>query len=114
MVAATEHAAALYGPEIGDFLHHAELGRIAASIGANGAGVGGIEVAADGAGADGLAGFNQRGHERGEQLLAVADEVQHRAPGRTRPEARQFCKQRNEVFEHHRQVASIKENVTKS
>ena len=45
--------AALDGPEIGEFFHHADDGRVTAGVCADMAGVGSVEIAADGASADG-------------------------------------------------------------
>ena len=63
VVAAAEGAAALQGPKAADLLDHADQGPVPAAVGADSAGVGGVQGAAGGAGAHLV---RRLGHGQGE------------------------------------------------
>src|SRR6056297_2403788 len=90
VIASPEDARTLHRPEVGDVADHTDLSRGALLACADTADVVGGDVAAVEAFACGRRdrghGFGQRRHE----LAALAYEMQHRAPGRARPEPRQL------------------------
>ena len=75
MVAGVERAGALQRPQIGNVLDHDQQALLAARIGADGARVAGIDVAASGADHDG---FHRHVHGLGqgaEQFVLLLDEM---------------------------------------
>ena len=60
---------------------------VAARVGADRAGVGGIDVAAGGTGLEPFVDRLQRGPQGTERCLALLEQVEHRAARRPRPEA---------------------------
>src|SRR3712207_2278020 len=89
MVAGPHGPGALEGPEIRHVLDHDDDRRVAAGIAAHGAGLGGVDVAAGAAYDDALARDLQGLGQGAEELLALLDEVQRRAPRRAGTEPRQ-------------------------
>ena len=106
VIATAEHQRALQRPEIRDLLDDANGRAVALGIGADRARVLGIEIAADGAGADAFG----RGAERGEQRLQVRfaplQQVQGGTARRARPETGELAEMSDQPFDRlarHRQ-----------
>ena len=90
MIAAAEDAGALHRPEIADLLDHAQHRRIAARIGADAAGIGCIDIAAQAAGADLVDRFRHCAGERRHQLVLAFDHLERGPACAARAEARQL------------------------
>ena len=85
-------------PEIGDIGDDNDDRGVAAGIGADCAGTLGIDVAAGLADLDPVDRNLQRGSERRHQRIALLDQMQRRAPRRTRTEPRQPRQQLDQAF----------------
>src|SRR6185437_16447530 len=96
---AVERARALDRPEIGHVLDDADDAGIALRIAAQRTGIGGVEIAADRAGADPLRGLGKRRRQGLHQPFAPLQEKERRAPGRARAETGQFGEQLNEAVD---------------
>jgi len=79
-------AGALERPEVADILDHDDHRGVAPRVGADRAGIAGVEVAAGAAGHHALRGLAHRAGERQQQLVALLHQRQHRAPRRARPQ----------------------------
>jgi len=86
VIFAGEKPRAIERPEIGDFLHHAQRARIAAGVGADAAGIGGVDIAADAAGDQRLVDAGECCQQRGHRGFAALDQVEHRTPRAARAE----------------------------
>ena len=93
MILAAGRAGAFERPEIGDRLHHHQRGRVASRVAAERAGIARVDIAAGRADDDLVARDVHGVGERAQELLALADQMQRRAPRRTRPHARQLGQQ---------------------
>jgi hypothetical protein len=89
METAGEEARAFERPKVGNFLDHAELARVATRIGADRAGIRRVDIAASAARGEALADRGERSEQRIERGLTPLEQVQHRAPRRTRAKAGQ-------------------------
>ncbi len=85
VIAPLEGARAFQRPQVAHLLEHAEQGPVAPLVAADGAGVGGVDVAADRAGPHGARDRVQRPDQRLHQHLALLQEVERRAAGRAGP-----------------------------
>ena len=84
--AAREQPRAVERPEVRDLLDHAEQARVAARVGADAAGIDGVDIAAGRADREVLADLLQRAQQRHQRGLALLHQMQHGAPGRARAE----------------------------
>jgi len=73
-------------PQVRHLLDDAQRPRIAARVGADRAGIVGVDIAADGAGDEPFGHRLQRREQRHERRLALLHQMQHRAPRRPRAE----------------------------
>ena len=99
MIAAADRAGPLKRPEIADGFHHHDHMGVALGIGANRAGIAGVQIAAFRADHHAFAGDAHGVGERRQQRLAFADEMQRRPARRARAEPRQAGQQLHEPFD---------------
>jgi hypothetical protein len=83
--AAREEAGAVERPEVGHFLDYAEQARVAARIGADGAGIDRIDIAADAAHRQALVDLLESAQQRRHDRFPLLQQMQHRAPGGAGP-----------------------------
>ena len=90
---------ALQRPEIGDVGDHDDDRGIAPRVGADGAGILRVDIAAGVADLDLVDRHLQRAGQRRHQRLALFDQMQRRAPRRTRSKPRQPRQQLDQTFD---------------
>ncbi len=99
VVAGVQDVGALQRPQVGDVLDHDDQPVVAARIGADGAGVGGIDVAAGRADHDRLHRHVHGLGQRHQQFVLLLDQMQRGAAGRARPQARQLGKKLDQALD---------------
>jgi hypothetical protein len=99
MIFGAQDAGALQGPEIADRLDHDDHAGVPARVGADAAGIGRVDIAADRTGDDFFLGDAHGLGQRPEQFLALADEMQRGAARRARPEPGQARQQLDQPFD---------------
>jgi len=99
MISSREQPRAVERPQVGDFLDHAQRFVVPARIGADGARVGGVDIAADRADRELVCHILKRGEQRLERRFAPLHQMQHRAARRTGPEPRQARKGLRQRFD---------------
>ena len=99
VVAAAGRIGPLQRPQIGDVGDHDDDRVIAPRVGAHGAGVLGVDIAAGLADLDLVDRHLQRAGERRHQRLALLDQMQRRAPRRARPKPRQPRQQLDQALD---------------
>ena len=99
VIAAPEGAGALHRPQITDLFDDAQERRVAARVGADAAGVGGIDIAAGAAGNDLGDRFGHRAGQRRHRPVLVLDHIEGGPAGAARAEARQFRQQLDQAFD---------------
>ena len=89
MISAREESRSIQCPKIRDFFDNAQHLLVAARIAADRTGIGRVDIAANRAGGKFFGDVLERREQRLKRGLALLHQVQHRAPRRTRAEARQ-------------------------
>src|SRR3546814_4605435 len=86
MIFAGEETRLVERPKVGDFLDDAQAARIEARVGADGAGIMRVDIAANTTGDEPFGHRLERLEQWRERALALLHQVQHRAPRRPRAE----------------------------
>src|SRR4051812_37633087 len=99
MVGSAHRGCPLQRPEVGYVFNDDQHRLVAADIGADGAGIDGIDIAAARADLHLVVGIAHRIRERTEKLILLLDQMQRRPAGRPRPKTWHFCQKLDEFFD---------------
>ena len=99
MVTHIHGGGALQRPEIGNVLDDDQRAGVTTRVGADHAGIAGVDIAAGRADTHLVDRLAHGGGERLKQLLLLLDEMEGRAPCRTRPEPRHLGQELDQAFD---------------